>query len=261
MIFKRAAAKLRAQDWTAISIEIAIVCIGVFVGNEVSNWNQARLQKDQTERLLGQLAPELRKKIAFFESVKTYYGTTTDYANEALQGWRTQPRVSDNDFVIAAYQASQIYGIGINAQNWSLTFGSDQLRNIDDPNLRGHLAHVLTADYDAASATAVDTPYRSGVRKIIPNDMQVRIRLTCGDRHIYNNEVEGRYVLPAKCPLTFDSAEASQTAARLRAHPELADELNLHLARIATYLEDTDNLELPMRHLENDLNVMGAAKS
>ena len=73
MIFKRAAAKLRAQDWTAISIEIAIFCIGVFVGIEVSNWNQARLQKDQTERLLVQLAPELRKKISFFESVKTYY--------------------------------------------------------------------------------------------------------------------------------------------------------------------------------------------
>ena len=91
VIFKRAAAKLRAQDWTAISIEVAIVCIGVFAGNEVSNWNQARLQKHETERLLIQLAPELKKKIAFFESVKTYYATTGHYAIRALGGWQGRP--------------------------------------------------------------------------------------------------------------------------------------------------------------------------
>ena len=28
----------------------------------------------------------------------------------ALAGWRNDPKVSDNDFVIAAYQASQVFG-------------------------------------------------------------------------------------------------------------------------------------------------------
>ena len=32
MIFKRAVARLRAQDWTAISIELLIVIVGVFIG-------------------------------------------------------------------------------------------------------------------------------------------------------------------------------------------------------------------------------------
>jgi hypothetical protein len=257
VIFKPVAAKLRAQDWTAISIEIAIVCIGVFVGNEVSNWNQARLEKDQSERLLRQLVPELKSEIAFFESAKTYYATTTNYANEALPGWSSPGRASDSQFIIAAYEASQNYGLSMNAQSWSLAFGSDQLRNIDDSKLRRDLVYVLTADYAPVAATALDTPYRGDVRKLIPNEMQVRIRSECGDRQIYNERIEGQYVLPATCRLTFDPIEARQVAARLRAHRELADELNLHLARIATYLEDTNNLERPMRDLESDLEAGG----
>ena len=51
-----------------------------------------------------------------------------------VAGWRGDHRISDDQFVIAAYQASQIYGIGINAQNWTLTFGGTQLR---DMTLRG----------------------------------------------------------------------------------------------------------------------------
>lgn len=42
MIYKRVAARLRAQDWVAITIELAIVVVGVFVGTWVADWNQAR---------------------------------------------------------------------------------------------------------------------------------------------------------------------------------------------------------------------------
>lgn len=255
MIFKRVAAKLRAQDWTAISIEIVIVCIGVFVGNEVSNWNQSRLERDQSERLLRQLAPELKSEIAFFESAKAYYATARNYADEALQEWSSPGRISDSQFIIAAYQASQNYGLSMNAQSWSLAFGSDQLRNMDDSKLRRDLVYVLTADYSAVAPTALNTPYRTDVRKIIPDDMQAQIRSECGDRLIYNERVKGQYVLPATCRLAFDPLKARQVAARLRANRGLADELNLHLARIATYLEDTNNLERPMRDLENDLQA------
>ena len=37
MIFKLAVAKLRAQGWAAITIEVAIVIIGVFIGMQVTN--------------------------------------------------------------------------------------------------------------------------------------------------------------------------------------------------------------------------------
>lgn len=37
MFFKRTAARLRTQDGLAITIELAIVIIGVFIGTQVAN--------------------------------------------------------------------------------------------------------------------------------------------------------------------------------------------------------------------------------
>ena len=60
MMYKRVAARLRAQDWLAITIEIGIVIVGVFIGTQVSNWNQDRLEKRETQRMLTQLDPQLQ---------------------------------------------------------------------------------------------------------------------------------------------------------------------------------------------------------
>jgi hypothetical protein len=68
MIFKRAVAKMRAQDWTAVTIELAIVVLGVFLGMWVANRNQDRQAADQVRQTLIQLTPELRQLEEFSAS-------------------------------------------------------------------------------------------------------------------------------------------------------------------------------------------------
>jgi hypothetical protein len=250
MILRRLTGNLRTQNWTAIAIEFLIVVIGVFIGTEVANWNQARLQKQATNRMLDQLEPELQNQVAFFDSARNYYAITRRYAAQALAGWKGDPGVSDNQFVIAAYQASQIYGIGINAQNWTLTFGGDQMRDIDDQGLRRDLAVVLTADYEPVGFNAVATPYREHVRQIIPDAIQDRIRTECGDRNVPREGSQYIVVLPNSCALKLDPVQAAQVAAALRAHPEFVNELNWHLAAVAVYLANVDGLEAGFRQLD-----------
>jgi hypothetical protein len=254
MILRNLTANLRTQNWTAIAIEFAIVVLGVFIGTEVANWNQARLQKEATNRLLEQWRPELRNQLEFFGSARTYYATTKHYADQAFAGWHGDPNISDNQFVIAAYQASQIYGIGINAQNWTLVFGGDQLRDIDDPKIRRDLSVVLTADYEPVQFNAVATPYREHVRQIIPNPLQDEIRAQCGDRNIEKEGAQFLVILPPSCSLKLDAVAAAQTAAALRAHPELIKELNWHLAAVAVYLTNVDGLEGQFRALDRSFD-------
>jgi hypothetical protein len=252
MILRRLTENLRLQNWTTIAIELVIVIIGVFVGSQVSDWNQARLEKETTARMLSQLKPELSGEIDYFQSVRRYYQTTHRYADVALAGWNGDAGTSDEQFVIAAYQASQIYGVGINGQSWSLAFGGDQLRNIDDPTLRRDLAAVLTADSTNILAT-MQTRYRDDVRLVIPNDIQMEIRERCGDRLMKDAAGVAIFVLPAKCALGLDPAAAAAAARRLRAHPALAGELALHLASANTYLQDVDIIQLQLETLAHDL--------
>jgi hypothetical protein len=255
MFLRRIIDHLRVQNWTAIAIDFVIVVIGVFIGMQVSNWNAERKEKAETQRMLAQLIPELQSQLEFFDSVNSYFATTRRYADQAFAGWKHDPGISDEQFVIAAYQASQITGIAINPDSWSLTFGGEQLRNIDDPRLRRTLELVLTSDYSVVEYTAVATAYREQVRHVIPTDIQDAIRRDCGDRNVRG--AAGAFVvsLPPKCDLKLEPAEAAGAAEALRARPDLSAELNWHLAAIAAYRQNVDVLEQPMRELYQQLKA------
>lgn len=52
MFVRRLTANLKEQHWTTIVIELIIVIIGVFIGTQVSNWNEQRAERRATARLL-----------------------------------------------------------------------------------------------------------------------------------------------------------------------------------------------------------------
>ena len=253
MILRRLTENLRAQNWTAITIEFLIVIFGVFIGTQVANWNQTRVEQRETDRMLEQLKPELQSQLQYFDDVRSYYAVTRRYADQALAGWKGDSRVSDQQFVIAAYQASQITGIGTNAENWALTFGGDQLRNIGDPKVRRNLEVILTSDYGPISLNSAASQYRQQVRRVIPIQIQDAIRRECGDRFGTGHVGFIRISLPDRCELKIPAAEAASIAASLRARPDLAQELNWHLAGIGIVLTNVDLLQAPVRDLHRDL--------
>lgn len=238
MILRRLSANLRAQNWTAIAIEFVLLVLGVFLGILAANWNIERVGRQETGRLLSQLDTELGEVLADCDSMDDYYAVSSRYATRALAGWRGDPAVSDSDFVIAAYQASQINGVGTNSAVWAEIFGADNLRNVDDVALRQNLRRVMTFDYDLVDLSAAMSRYREEVRKVIPDGQQRAIRARCGDILTRN----GNLVLPATCNLSLPATEAAQTAAALRGRPDLIRELNWHQARIATQLQNVDTL-------------------
>ena len=253
MFLRRIIENLRVQNWTAVGIDFLIVVVGVFIGMQVNNWNQARAEKIETKHMLVALVPELQSQVEFFDSIRTYYATSRQYADQELAGWRGDPGLTDEQFVIAAYQATQITGIGTNAENWALTFGGEQLRNIDDPKIQRNMEIMLTSDYGPVSLDAAASPYREQVRHVIPIRVQDEIRRECGDRIVKGKAGAVFTVLPKTCALKITPAEAAKIAADLRARPELAQELNWHLAAIAVVLTNVDILEVPFRELQRDL--------
>src|SRR6059058_3414346 len=232
MIYKRMAARLRAQDWVAITIELAIVVVGVFIGTQVSNWNAERLERQGNVRVLHNLRPEIADMIANFRTIYTYYDSSNRYAQTAFAGWRRDPNVSDRDFVVSAYQASQIYYTGLNNDTWSQIYGSDRLRTIDDRPMRKDLSVLMTTGYSAMERDLFSN-YRQRTRELIPDDVQDAIRDQCGDRPVAG--AVNSLFLPPSCDLHYPAARLMAAAAVLREHPELVKELNWHLAVIASY--------------------------
>lgn len=255
MILRRLSQNLRTQNWVAIAIEFVLLVLGVYLGILAANWNLDRAARQETGRLLSQLEIELGQMVVDLDSMDTYYAISGRYATRALAGWSRDPTVSESDFIIAAYQASQINGVGTNSSVWAEIFGADNLRNIDDLPMRDNLRSLMTFDYDLVDLSAVMSRYREEVRKVIPDAQQDAIRGKCGDIQKPN----GTLVLPATCYLVLPPAEAARTAAALRARPDLVGELNWHGALVATQLQNVDALREYSRLLAAKIDRQGGS--
>jgi hypothetical protein len=234
VIYKRAIAKLRAQDWFAIAVELAIVIVGVFIGMQVSNWNEAAADRRDAKRMVGEVRPGLVQFDQALESAEQYFATTGLYGDTAFAGWAGDPKVSDEQFVIAAYQASQVTQIAINGASWTQIYGGDKLSKIPDPDLRADLAGVMALDFGQLSLDTVATPYRQDVREVIPQDIQAAIRGHCGDRLARGSAMIT--LLPATCDLDFPAEKWAAAARDLRAEPQLVKELRWHRAAVAAFV-------------------------
>lgn len=248
MILRRLATNFRAQNWTAISIEFVLLVTGVFLGLQASNWNQDRQEKQELRALLSQLQGELARFDSYLGSIRTYYAVTDRYAALAAAGWSGKAAVSDEDFVIAAYQASQITAASNDAATWGVIFGADRLRKIEDVALRNGLTRIMTFDYGTVSLNSVSTPYRQNVRRAIPDHIQKLIRGHCGDKRV-GSVGSSHFTLPERCDLPLSPDDAASAAERLRAKSTLQDDLYWHQAAVANQLVNVETL----RELSRDV--------
>ncbi len=60
MILRRITEHVKAQNWTAVALDFFIVVVGVFVGLQVSNWNDARSDRQRTTLMLDTFRVDIR---------------------------------------------------------------------------------------------------------------------------------------------------------------------------------------------------------
>ena len=68
MILRRLSQSLKEQNWAAIVIEFVLLVAGVFLGIQVSNWNQARTERAEYQAALGRLGAEIDTNLASLDA-------------------------------------------------------------------------------------------------------------------------------------------------------------------------------------------------
>ncbi|GJL92750.1 hypothetical protein [Hyphococcus sp.] len=81
MILRRVIAHFRKQEWTAIALDFLIVVMGVFVGLQVNNWNEARAAEHRKDEIIAALITDLEDAISVQENM------IVDSIDEGLASW------------------------------------------------------------------------------------------------------------------------------------------------------------------------------
>jgi hypothetical protein len=70
MILRRFAQALNEQNWTAITIEFVLLVLGVFLGIQVANWNQALADRRVADKYLADITGDIRSDISELASTR-----------------------------------------------------------------------------------------------------------------------------------------------------------------------------------------------
>ncbi|NNU14991.1 hypothetical protein HK107_01465 [Parvularcula sp. ZS-1/3] len=73
MLLRRISEHVRNQNWFAVGVDLAIVIVGVFIGIQVSNWNEQNALDAEQDRYLQQLSAEYQAIEANLDNQVTDY--------------------------------------------------------------------------------------------------------------------------------------------------------------------------------------------
>lgn len=89
MIIHRLASAIRHQNWSQIITEILIVVIGIFLGLQVTAWNDARLERAQEQGYLARLHQEMTQSIALNNELVRIYLQQDVYVDTIMDSLST----------------------------------------------------------------------------------------------------------------------------------------------------------------------------
>ncbi len=232
MLLRRVIEHVRKQEWTAIAIDFAIVVVGVFIGIQVSNWNQARVDRDKATSYRQRLVGELQFNARQYRQQAAYYTIVKGHGLAALASLEGRGGSNGEAFAVDAYQATQM------DQSPPKHFVFDELLSAGLVGLLGDEAlQEMASDYYLSLETNVPQmseapPYRDILRRAMPYGVQARIRERCGDQYVYRGKQPIGFTLPDNCVLGLSAAEASEAVRRVQAVPQIAADLTRYLSAL-----------------------------
>ena len=147
MILRSVMKHVREQNWAAVGLDFLIVVVGVFIGIQVSNWNDARQSQDELASALGNVAQEISNTI-------DWRGRLVKDFRETLRGLRLMSTWLEGAALDEA-QRKLVYRAlkrGVPPPSPSLyetlyqLRDSGRLKDIPSPDLRDALGLLLSRD-------------------------------------------------------------------------------------------------------------------
>ncbi len=214
--------------------------LGVFLGTQVSNWNAERLAHEAGDTYRARIVRDLENNQSDLQSRDAYFTQVRTFALQVLGDLDGTARISDEQFLIAAYQATQIYPRPLTRGAYDEIQSVGALDTLGAVSTRDNIANYYVAVETSEATFRNVPPYREIVRRAIPYHVQARIREACAEEMITATTGLARLTLPERCTLEMDQNTLAQAARRVRATPGLELDVTRLLADLDQKLIQTE---------------------
>jgi hypothetical protein len=241
MILRRVREHVTGHNWFAVGVDFIIVVVGVFVGIQASNWNQARAERSQGREYRAMLLNDLDSNLENLATRKHYYSWVRNEALAMLADLDRPASSLDQQFLVHAYQATQILPWALKRNTYDEIVSTGAIASLGDPLLRDKISnYYVTSDVTGANISVVP-PYRDIVRRVMPYAAQQAIRAHCNERIVPNSRGSTDMILPeGRCELGLDSEVVRRSVVQVHGWPGLELDLNRQIVDLDQKLLSVD---------------------
>jgi hypothetical protein len=236
VILRRLTEHVKTQNWFAVALDFVIVVLGVFVGIQVANWNEARQADRASRAVTAQLIEDLAAEEWGFHYLFEYSDDVLKNAELALAALEGRAGGNDEALLIAAYRATQYREPRRRRSTYDELISTGEIGLIRDRELRDLAIMVYTTQmFDNIRQEGVRSRYREAFRMAVPIPVQRALSAACGDRNVVIGDYESIVdQLDYPCTTGLPPAVLREGAAALEDNALIAPLLRLRIADIET---------------------------
>jgi hypothetical protein len=240
MILRRVIVHVREQNWTAVGIDFLIVVVGVFIGIQVSNWNDERATNRQAAQFTEHLKADLREEAWGYQYMIEYHRDVLALCETAVDALAGKTGLSDEALLVSAYRATQYKQRTRRRATYDELISTGTIGLIRSQALRETALRVYNmTTIENLTQEGMQSRYREAFRMNVSNDVQRALNRDCGDRYVAIGDYDAiAEVIDYPCRLDLPQQQISEAAAALRADPALVGLLRLRIADLDTRLHD-----------------------
>lgn len=244
MILRRLKAHVENENWFAVAIDFAIVVIGVFIGIQFGNWNDARGTNDRAAEFTDRLLDDLRYEAWAYDYLVEYNKDVRSASKAALDSISGTWPLSDEEFLINAYRATQYkYNDRVRA-TYDELISTGEIGLIRDPDIRATAAALYTTTLlDVIAVEGREARVRNIFRRRTPADLQAALLRNCGDKFVPKFDYDAMFgSLAYDCDIGEPQPMISATAKTLRENPQFVEALQIRFADVETAIVDLEQV-------------------
>lgn len=241
MISRRLYQHIQSHNWFAVAVDFLIVVIGVFVGIQVSNWNAERVERRAARTYIERIREDIHASASSIGNMVTYYRAVKQHALAALAAFERPQAELDQQFLIDAYQASQILMRTVERSTYDEILSAGAMNSIPDVQVRRRLANYYKNVDAIEELMRYVPPYRENLRRYLPYAVQAAIFERCDDIANIDSGGYASATLPGHCDLDLPTETIATGIAAIRT-PGLKLDLARRLADLDTKLKNYQRL-------------------
>lgn len=226
MIVRRIREHAAELNWFAVGVDLIVAIVGVFAGIQVSNWNQARVERAQSHEDRQRLIADLASNLADGDNRALYFRAVQRHAAAALAALDKPAAESGEAFLIDAYQATQSAPRQFKHTTYDEIVATGRLTRLADPAVRDQVGNMYNGLSAVAPLFDFAPPYREALRRAMPGAVQAAVRQRCAEGFSFQADGTPLLTLPERCTLELDPATVAAAVRAIRAIPNLRGELD-----------------------------------